>query len=208
VPFDCLPVEGDSDRFRAMTPNRVRTTPTRILGALILLLAAAACGKSLGVFLLTVPLRPSEVTLNDFTTGALQDPSAFDVIGDQAVRVDQTNQWDFLFRVANGVGEFVPFSSLADSVTEAGLLKSMDAFDGVLKAPRDGYERNNAVPIALGDVIMVRSRRNRTQILICNQFLKLEVLDLDLVRRSVTFRYLRNPNCGDTVLEPGEHGSL
>lgn len=191
-----------------MRVNRVQTPPTQVLGVVILLLVAVACGKSLNAFLLTVPLTPSEATLNDFTTGALQDPSAFDVVGGQTVRVDQTNQWDFLFRVANGVGEFVPFSVLADSVTEAGLIRSSDAFEGILEAPRDGYEGDNAIPIAEGDVILARSRRNRTQILICNQFLKLEVLDIDLVARTVTFRYLRNPNCGDTVLAPGEHGSL
>ena len=54
----------------------------------------------------------------------------------------------------------------------------------------------------------MRSRRDRTSIFICNQYMKLEVVDIDLVGGTLMFRYLRNPNCGDTVLEAGTHGEL
>lgn len=203
-----MPVEANSDKFCAMRPSPLRITKSPVAGFLTLILLVAACSDSFAAFLLTVPETPSEATLFDFTTGRLQDPSAFDVVGDRPVRVDQTNQWDFLFRVVDGVGEFVPFSALADSVTEAGIRTATEAFEGILEAPRQGYESSDPVPVGIGDVIFVRSRRNRTQILICNQFLKLEILDLDVMNGSITFRYLRNPNCGDTVLEPGQHGEL
>ena len=60
----------------------------------------------------------------------------------------------------------------------------------------------------MGDVVIVKSRRDRTQFLICNQYMKMEVLEIDFDSGTISFRYLRNPNCGDRVLEPGTHGEL
>ncbi|MDX1578859.1 MAG: hypothetical protein R3266_10250, partial [Gemmatimonadota bacterium] len=80
--------------------------------------------------------------------------------------------------------------------------------EGVLEAPSTGYELTSAMSAAVGDVFIARSRVNRQQLISCSQFAKLEILDIDLAAGTVTFRYLINPNCGDTVLEPGKHGEF
>lgn len=181
----------------------------RALGVVCALAAAlAACDDPFAEFLLDVPTTSSDAMLFDFTTGRLQDPPAFDAIGDRVVRVDQTTQWDFLFRIESGTPELLAFSAIADSLSEAGLIKSTQAFEDVTDAPEDGYENRNPIPVAIGDVLIVRSRRNRTSIFICSQYMKLEVVDVDLPGGTLMFRYLRNPNCGDTVLEAGTHGEL
>lgn len=176
--------------------------------AFALALSATACDDPFSAFLRDVPETPSEATLFDFISGRLQDPPAFDVIRETTVRVDQTHQWDFLFRLRDGTPELVPYSVATDSVTQAGLRRAQTTFEGVLEAPRGGYETAAAMPIAEGDVLIARSRQDRTQLLICNRFAKLEILDLDAAAATVTFRFLANPNCGDTVLEPGKHGKL
>ena len=176
--------------------------------ATALVVAATACDDPFNEFLLNVPDEPSEAVLFDFATGRLQDPSAFDAIGSVTVRVDQTTQWDFMFVVDEGTPRLVPFSVIADSTSEAGLQRSARTFEEILIAPEEGYENLVAFDVAEGDVFIAKSRRDRTQILICNQYVKLEVIELDLEANTVLFRYLRNPNCGDRVLEPGTHGKL
>lgn len=203
-----MPVDDRSDSFRAMIRLPFRVPGS--LAACVLCLAAAlsACDDPFAAFLRDVPDEPSDALLFDFESGRLQDPSAFDGIGSTVARPDQTTQWDFVFRVLNGVSELVPFSAIADSSHEAGLLKSTETFEETLKAPEDGYESSQGVVVAVGDVYMLKSRRDRTQLLICSQYLKLEILEIDLIAGTVLFKYLRNPNCGDTVLEPGTHGEL
>ena len=172
------------------------------------LFGVAACDDPFSEFLIDVPDEPSEALLFDFFTGRLQDPSAFDAIGNGVVRVDQTTQWDFLFAIENQVARLLPFSGITDSTSQAGLQRSSRTFEEVLVAPEQGYETTTPLDVDVGDVIIVKSRRDRTQILICNQYVKLEVIEIDLEAGTILFRYLRNPNCGDRVLEPGTHGSL
>ncbi len=166
------------------------------------------CDDPFGAFLLDVPEIPTEATLFDFATARLEDPSAFDVIRESTVRVDQTNQWDFLYRAAGGVPELLPFGAVADTTSDAGLLRAESSFEGVLEAPGSGYDTSSPMAIAEGDVFIVRSRRDLSSLLICNRFAKLEVLDVDLAAGTMTFRMLSNPNCGDRVLEPGTHGNF
>lgn len=191
----------------------MRTRPFRrvgiVAGGLLgLSVILAACDDPFAEFLIDVPDEPSEALLFDFDSGRLQDPSAFDVIGSTVARPDQTTQWDVVFRILDGVGQLHTFSFVADSSTQAGLIRSDQAFEDILRAPDDGYETSGAQTVTEGDVFILRSRRDRTQFLICNQYAKLEILDMDMEARTLLFRFLRNPNCGDTVLQPGTHGSL
>lgn len=207
-PSISLPGDDRSDTFRAMTDTPRRITRAPIGWLLAGVLTVAACDDPFADFLLNVPDEPTEAVLFDFFTGRLQDPSAFDAIGENIVRVDQTTQWDFLYKVEADIAQLVPFSGVADSASQAGLLLSTETFEEVLEAPETGYQTEEPLDIAVGDVVIVKSRRDRTQILICNQYLKLEVIEIDAVGGTILFRYLRNPNCGDRVLEPGTHGSL
>ena len=78
----------------------------------------------------------------------------------------------------------------------------------MIEAPIEGYVLSEPMPISVGDVLVARSRTDASSFLSCSRYAKLEVLDIDLLQGNVTFRHLSNPNCGDTVLEPGKHGSI
>jgi len=170
--------------------------------------SSAACDDPFSAFLLDVPTVPLEVTLFDFVTGRLEDPPAYDVIREITVRVDQTQNWDFLFRISGGTPELLPFAAVTDTVTDSGLIRAGTSFEGVLDAPTEGYTLSEPISIAVGDVLIARSRADASQFLACSRYAKLEILDLDVSAGSVTLRVLGNPNCGDTVLQPGTHGSL
>ena len=187
--------------------SRDRRLPAVLCTALVLVLAAG-CDDPFAAFLGDVPLTPTEVTLFDYETGRLQDPPAFDIVRAVPARVDQTLNWDFLFRIRAGTPELVPFSAVADSVTDSGLLRAEDRFEAVLEAPEEGYTLNAGLAIRPGDVLVGRSRVDPTQFLACSRYAKLRILRIDPEEGSVTFEHLVNPNCGDTVLEPGEHGSI
>ena len=173
-----------------------------------MLLGSVGCDDPFAAFLGDVPLTPTEVTLFDYETGRLQDPPAFDIVRAVPARVDQTIHWDGLFRIRSGVPELVPFSAVADSVTDSGLLVTEDRFEEVLEAPDEGYTLSTGIEIRQGDVLVGRSRVDPTQFLACSRYAKLRILDIDPEAGTLTFEHLVNPNCGDTVLEPGEHGSI
>ena len=189
--------------------NRTASRTTRI-GLLALAVGAllAACDDPFADFIRDVPEFPSDATLFDFVTGRLQDPSAFDIVTEVSVRVDQTNQWDFMYRVTGGMSELLPFGAVADSSTDSGLIRVETSFEGATEAPTDGYTRSEPFPVTLGDVFIARSRRDLSQVLICNRYGKFEVVDIDAAAGTILLRYLINPNCGDRVLVPGEHGEL
>jgi hypothetical protein len=178
------------------------------LFTLVVLIITVSCDDPFSIFLQNVPAEPSETTLFDFIGGRLQDPPAYDIIFARPVRVDQSRNWDFLFQISASGPEFLPFSAATDSVTDSGLKRMGDSFAGVLEAPTDGYVLSDPMPISVGDVLVARSRTDPSSFLQCSRYAKLEVLDIDLLQGNVTFRHLSNPNCGDTVLEPGKHGSI
>ncbi|MCG8468306.1 MAG: hypothetical protein MJB57_08865 [Gemmatimonadetes bacterium] len=190
-----------------MRTPRFRTPLVAVaLGAAAAL--AIACDDPFAEFLGDVPSVPLEATLFDFSTSRLQDPAAYDIIREQAVRVDQSSAWDFLFQIRDGASELVPFAAATDSTTDSGLIRSQETFDGVLEAPTEGYTLTTPLAATPGDVFIVRSRIDPSQVVACSVFAKIEILDVDLTERTLTFHIIGNPNCGDTVLEPGTHGDL
>ncbi|WP_419161837.1 hypothetical protein [Candidatus Palauibacter sp.] len=202
-----MPEAPASASFRAMLP-RNPILHARLLAALVFTLATLACDDPFAAFLGDVPLAPTEVTLYDYVTARLEDPPAFDVVLAIPARVDQTLNWDFLFQIRGGVPELVPFSAATDSVTDSGLRITSERFEALLEAPEDGYTLNAPVTVRAGDVLIARSRVDPTQFLACSRYAKLHILAIDPDEGTITFRHLANPNCGDTVLEPGQHGSL
>lgn len=168
-----------------------------------------ACDDPFERLLIDVPETPAEITLVDFVTGPLQEPSAFDVIFTRPQRIDQTNQWDILYMVtAEGTHQLLPFGAIADSLTDAGLQHVSQSFEGLEEAPREDYTIDAPVTISEGDVLAVRSRADPNSFIVCRRYAKIEIMDIDAVEKRLTFRALGNPNCEDFVLVPGQHGSF
>ena len=195
-----LPHRGARDSFLGMRSIR--------FCALILAFALVACDDPFAALLNPVAETPGEVMLVDFRTGALQDPSAFDLLFQIAVRVDQTSQWDFAYVVTDAQHQLLPFGALADSLTDAGFVRVQESFEGLEEAPEEGYTIADPVTIAEGDVLAVRSRNDSNSFIFCRRYAKIEILDIDAELNHVTFRFLVNPNCEDRVLVPGQHGEL
>lgn len=74
-----------------------------------------------------------------------------------------------------------------------------DAFDDIELAPSNGYVTEEAVPIAVGERYIVRSR------ILCNLgvplYAKIEIIGLE--DNTVILKVLANENCGYRSLEPG-----
>ena len=176
------------------------------LPILIAAVALAACGDPYEPTLTPNPSSPTEVTLYDFLAGALQDPSAFDLVLRQPVRTDRTYGWDFVFFIDPEAGPSVRTrGGFLDEPDEAGVQVVEQGFDELASAPEDGYAQEEAVGIGPGDVFVARSRKDPAYGSIrCRYFGKFEVLEIDAGENRITVRHLINPNCERRELEPGE----
>jgi hypothetical protein len=175
--------------------------------ALICAAIAAACGGSGDL------PDPTDANVIDTTTvwaldgTALTDPSGFSVPDRIAVRTDQSAAFDFAFNIDNsGKPVFLPIDLLglgSVSGTNPGLLLTPIPFDSVRTAVTgDAYVTDDTVNVAEGNTFYARSR------IVCStlavpMYGKIEILSIDPVARSVTFRYLVDNNCGYQGLEPG-----
>ena len=127
----------------------------------VTLFGLTACSNSLEPTLIPIPDEPGEATLVDVSAGALADPSAFDVITGGSVRTDQFSGWDFLFQIQeDGSTVLWPRGAITGEDLDAGLQKVSQTFDALREAPENGYTNLDALPVALGDVFAVQSRRD------------------------------------------------
>ncbi|UCG76736.1 MAG: hypothetical protein JSV95_05455 [Gemmatimonadota bacterium] len=162
------------------------------------------CGGS--VVGLPVPEEPTEVTLWDFRASPLVEASAFSWIILQKVRTDQTDQWDFGFSLEeDGTALLFPRGSVLDAPSTAGLQFVDETFEQLVLAPDSGYVTDEPVSVRVGDVLAGVSRRD-CGVLNLVRFGKLEILEIDEIRGTLTFKQLANPNCENRNLVPGEVG--
>ncbi len=159
----------------------------------------------------SLPDPTAQNFVDTLTLGALEGtpvttPSGF---GIQAgpVRTDQSVDFEFAYdvrRLDDGTYErvFLPRAALgiSGSTANPGLQKREEPFDNITRAASDGYVSDSAVPVALGDRFIVRSR------VVCTSlgvplYGKLEVLAFQ--DSTITFRTLVNENCGYKDLLPG-----
>jgi hypothetical protein len=137
----------------------------------------------------------------------VQLPSGYSV-PDGVVRTDQTSSFDFAYDLhANGVDTtryFLPQKVLGLAVNNSvdpGIQLRAQTFASIKDAPSNGYITNDSLPLAVGQVYIVRSR------LVCqigvSLYSKLEILSFNDSSRSVEFKVLANNNCGYKRLQPG-----
>lgn len=132
-------------------------------------------------------------------------PSGYSVDGSRRVRTDLSIDFDFAYNVeADGRHVFLPRAALGIDTSNAvkpGFRRMTEAFEGITLAPSGGYTTDDPVVIAAGERYVVRGRITCT--LGLPKYAKLEVLQVDAVARTVTFRILTDDNCGFRSLEPG-----
>ncbi len=177
----------------------------RRLLPLLALSAAAACGNNDNLPDPTDENLVDTVTVGSLTDTPITTASGFSVsLG--AIRTDLSPDFDFAYDIqgepATGTSVILPRAALgivSSGSAEPGVLPRTDTFDEIEAAPSNGYITGEAVPVALGNVYIVRSR------VVCNIgvpiYAKVEVIGLE--DNSLTLKVLGNTNCGYRELLPG-----
>jgi len=176
----------------------------RLATLLVLVLQITACGDPFEPILAPVP-EPEEVQLNDFTDGSLLDPAAFDLFSVSAVRTDLSTSWDFVFAVDPVLG---PTLQAREAVlgldSDAGFQDPGEEFEAVTSVPEGGYAGSAPLPVTVGTVLAMRSRRNPGFSTRCRVYGKLEVVSIEGAPAVATIRHVVNPNCERRDVEPGD----
>jgi hypothetical protein len=138
---------------------------------------------------------------------AVTDPSGFSIPDRNPVRTDQSAGFDFAFNLDNsGKPVFLPIDLLglgSVSGLNPGLYITDTPFDEIKTAVTGSmYVFDDTVDVVTGSSYYARSRVVCTSLQV-PQYGKIEVLSVDPVARSVTFRFLVNVNCGYLSLQPG-----
>jgi hypothetical protein len=167
-------------------------------------LLATACGSSTGIEPIANPEEATEAELFDFGQANVRSPSAFDIVSSSAVRLDASSRWDFLFQIqGDSTALLRPRGAVLGITSDAGLIRLSADFDDIDQAPQVGYQRARGLAIQEGDVLAMRSQRDANIALRCFRYGKMEVLSIDTVEGTVTFKHLINPNCENRNLVPG-----
>lgn len=145
------------------------------------------------------------VTLGALTGTPISTPSAFSIPDARAIRTDQSASFDFAYNIDQaGRRVLLPLDALGLGTTNGanpGLQRSTLTFAGLSTPPTNGYLTKDTIVVAVGDVIVARSR------IACYlgvpEYAKLEILAFDDAARTVRFQVLANVNCGYRNLDIG-----
>lgn len=182
--------------------------PFRHLAALVPLALAAACSDANSLSEPTITNVVDTVTLGSLEHTSIATPSGFN-ISTGAVRTDQTVDFEFAYnaqRLPDGSFQpvLLPRAALglaSTNTADPGVQRRSESFDGLTRARSNGYVVDSAVPIAVGDRYLVRSR------VVCTTlgvplYGKIEILSIQ-DSTLLTFRVLSDLNCGYKDLVPG-----
>ena len=125
--------------------------------------AVLACSDSNSLADPTDENAVEENTIGSLTDTPISVESGYSITAGQ-IRTDQTGEFDFAFNIegdaATGQPVLLPRAALGITSTTAdpGLQQSDETFDSIDRAPSNGYITDQKVPIAVGDVVLVRGR--------------------------------------------------
>jgi hypothetical protein len=177
----------------------------RSLITLLALSALAACSDDDNLPDPTESNFVDTVTVGSLTDTPITTASGFSVTFG-AVRTDLTADFDFAYDIQGspdaGTSVVLPRAALgitSNGAAEPGVMRRDESFDDIDAAPSNGYVTEEAVPVALGERYIVRSR------ITCNigvpRYAKVEIIGLE--GNSLILKVLANNNCGYRGLEPG-----
>lgn len=177
----------------------------RRLLPLLALTAAAACSDNDNLPDPTDENLVDTVTVGSLTDTPITTASGF-AVGSGAIRTDVDPNFDFAYDIQGppetGLPVILPRATLgitSGTTAEPGVMRRDEAFDEIEAAPSNGYVTEEAVPVALGERYVVRSR------VICSVgvplYAKIEIIGLE--DNSLILKVLENTNCGYRALEPG-----
>ncbi|MFQ5703913.1 MAG: hypothetical protein ACE5HT_07820 [Gemmatimonadales bacterium] len=168
---------------------------------------AAACGTGIGLPPAGVPNFPDTIVLFALRGTSISAPSAYDVVLGTVAQTEQGELFDVAFDFdSTDTPVMYPAGPLGVNQA-AGIRLSNEPFDSIMRAPTDGYVLDEAVPMSVGLVFIVRSRTSNLGVCAflgaLPRYGKFEVLDIDGQARSITLKLLIDVNCGYRGLQPG-----
>ena len=143
------------------------------------------------------------LVLSSITETPVNEASAYSIPDSRLLRTDLSANFVFAFLRDGGRHLIVPLDgfNLGGRSTNPGLIGTTEGFDQIVDPPSNGYNTTDSVEVAVGDVLIARSR------ILCflgvPQYAKLEVLAFDDAARTMTFRVVANTNCGYRSLALG-----
>jgi hypothetical protein len=172
---------------------------------LVALVALAACGDDDSLPDPTRENRIDTVTVGSLTDTPITTASGF-AVSTGAIRTDLDPGFDFAFDIQGppetGTPVVLPRAALgitSGGTAEPGVMRRSEAFDDIEAAPSNGYVTDEAVPVAVGERYIVRSR------VVCNigvpVYAKIEIIAIE--DNSLILKRLANVNCGYRELRPG-----
>ena len=178
----------------------------RALITLLALSALAGCGDDDALADPTSENFVDTVTVGSLTDTPITTASGFAVSAAGAIRTDQDAGFDFAYDIQGpaetGLKVVIPRAALgvtSGGTAEPGVMRREEAFDDIEAAPSNGYVTDEAVPVALGERYIVRSR------VVCDigvpVYAKVEIIGFE--DNSLVLKRLKNVNCGYRGLEPG-----
>jgi hypothetical protein len=176
------------------------------LSLLLPLALAAGCSDANSLSDPTETNVVDTVTIGSLEGTPISTPSGFNIsLG--AIRTDQSVDFEFAYNIRQLPDDtyqrvFLPRAALglSGSTANPGLQQRTETFDEITQAQSNGYVSDSAVPVAVGDRFVVRSR------VVCTSlgvpfYGKLEILSFQ--DSTVTFKRLSDLNCGYKDLLPG-----
>jgi hypothetical protein len=168
-------------------------------------LAAVACSDPNGPTA-TVANAERTDTLWSLVGTPVSTPSGYSVDGSHRVRTDLFIDFDFAYNIEDdGRHVLLPRAALGIDTANAvkpGFRRMTETFDEITLAPSGGYTTDSLVVIAPGDRFVIRGRVTCTTLGL-PKYAKMEILQIDDVARTLTFKVLTDDNCGFRSLEPG-----
>jgi hypothetical protein len=136
-------------------------------------------------------------------------PSAFDFVELVRYRIESpaaTGSWDLALSEKDGGFVMIPAGSFEGIESRAGIaVTSATDLADVLEAPRDtaAFVRQ-PVPLTLGTVYVVRTRRASCGFTAGVRYAKFRAIEMDLAAGTMRFEFVRNPYCDNRSFVPPE----
>lgn len=175
----------------------------RALALAALMLLSVTCSDDFGLPPAQSPNVVDTLTMFAIEGTAIGAPSALNLPLGVLVRTDRSADFDVALNFVAEGPVLLPTGAMGFS-EESAIRRMTVPFEEVRVAPSSGYITDEPVPVAAGDVFVVRSRPLRcfgnTRLF---YYGKLGVLGVDAGARTVTLQVLVDRNCAFRGLEPG-----
>ncbi len=176
-----------------------------VLGAVLF---SSGCDNSLTLPPASFPNFVDTVTLNALQGTPIDAPSGFNLVLGLTARTDRQNEgFDIAFDIDEQNRALILTTGALGLSAQSAIQVSDRAFDDIMIAPLDDYEREVAITVEVGSVFIVRSQPTSIGCVFyvgqLPRYGKFEVLSLDLQTRQITLKNLVNVNCGYRSLEMG-----